>query len=299
MFDQRMSRLESGERLTAAEIRELLAAPDILPLGMLADALRRRLRGMVVTFVRVATYPFDGSWADAVEPAAREVLVTGSPDRLDVAAEAIRHAAAVAGARTVVAFSWEDVERLAASIGARPAGPAVVEALRTLRDAGLDRVAELPLDTMRDPEAVVEHLQAAGYQQLRLTVAAGDVPDRVALWERASELQDRFACIQTLSPLPARSGLLRPTTGYQDVKTVAAARLAAPNIPSIQVDWSRYGPKLAQVALTFGADDLYGISGDDGSPDGRRRAPIEEIRRNIEAAGLEPVERDGRFTLIG
>ena len=73
------------------------------------------------------------------------------------------------------------------------------------------------------------------------------------------------------------------------------ARLAAPNIPTIQVDWSRYGPKLAQVALTFGADDLDGVTAADEAPDGRRRAPLEEVRRNIEAAGFSPAERDGRF----
>jgi 2-iminoacetate synthase ThiH len=61
------------------------------------------------------------------------------------------------------------------------------------------------------------------------------------------------------------------------------------------VDWQRYGPKLAQVALTFGADDVWGISASDAAPEGRRRAPVEEIRRNVEAAGFEPIERDGRF----
>ena len=76
---------------------------------------------------------------------------------------------------------------------------------------------------------------------------------------------------------------------------VAIARLAVPNVPSIQVDWQRYGPKLAQVALTFGADDIYGVSPSDEASEGRRRAPLEEIRRNIESAGFEPVERDGRI----
>jgi 2-iminoacetate synthase ThiH len=63
----------------------------------------------------------------------------------------------------------------------------------------------------------------------------------------------------------------------------------------VQVDWQRYGPKLAQVALTFGADDLDNVSPSDEAPDGRRRAALEEVRRNIEAAGLTPAERDGRF----
>ena len=130
---------------------------------------------------------------------------------------------------------------------------------------------------------------------MRLSVANAPAAERTELLLRAAELQDEFACIQSLDPLPSKLGAYRPTTGYDDVKMVAIARLAAPNIPSIQVDWQRYGPKLAQVALTFGADDIYGVSPSDDAPEGRRRAPLEEIRRNIEAAGFEPVERDGRF----
>ena len=299
-FDHRMATLESGERLSDSEIRELAASPDVLTLGMLADALRRRLRGGTVTFLRVAVCPFDRPFSDAVLPAAREVLVTGAPPTLDQAASAVERARAVAGERTVVAFSWLDVERFAAAGDAGGGPEAVGGVLRTLRQAGLDGLAELPLDLMAETDAAIDRLRSAGFQQLRLTVAAGDVPDRTALWLRAADLQDRFACIQTLNPLPAApraSG--GATTGYQDVKTMAAARLAAPNVPSLQVDWARYGPKLAQVALTFGADDVYGVSAADSSPDGRRRAPLEEIRRNIEAAGLDAVERDGRFTLAG
>ena len=89
-----------------------------------------------------------------------------------------------------------------------------------------------------------------------------------------------------------------PTTGYDDVKRVALARLFVDNVPSIQVDWSLYGPKLAQVALTVGADDVDAVSAVDDMTEGRRRAPLEEIRRNIRAAGSEPVERNGRFDRI-
>jgi len=69
-------------------------------------------------------------------------------------------------------------------------------------------------------------------------------------------------------------------------------------VSSIQVDWSRYGPKLAQVALTVGADDVDAVSPLDETNEGRRRAPLEEIRRNIRAAGFEPVERNGRYDLV-
>jgi len=70
------------------------------------------------------------------------------------------------------------------------------------------------------------------------------------------------------------------------------------NVPSIQVDWSLYGPKLAQVALTVGANDVDAVSAEDETSEGRRRAPLEEIRRNIRAAAQEPVERNGRFEVL-
>jgi 2-iminoacetate synthase ThiH len=52
---------------------------------------------------------------------------------------------------------------------------------------------------------------------------------------------------------------------------------------------------MAQVALTVGADDVDNISAVDPGILGTRRSPLEEIRGNIKAAGLEPVERDGVF----
>jgi len=59
----------------------------------------------------------------------------------------------------------------------------------------------------------------------------------------------------------------------------------------------RVAAALAQVALTVGADDLDGVTTSDEAPDGKRRAPLEEVRRNITAAALQPAERDGRFDL--
>ena len=291
-FDHHVARIEAGEPLSAAEISELAAAADILPLGMLADTLRRRLRGGRVTFVRVANCPLDASFADAVLPAAREIRITGAPDSLANAVAAVTSARAVAGERVVSGFSWPDVERLAERSADR-----VGEVLDRLRDAGLDRIAELPLDVMAEPAVAVDRLTRAGFQQLCLTIDKVPAADRTDLLLRAAALQDQFACIQAINPLPMTLGAFRPTTGYDDVKMIAVARLAAPNIPSVQVDWLRYGPKLAQVALTFGADDIYGVSASDDLGEGRRRAPLEEIRRNIEAAGFEPAQRDGRFAV--
>jgi aminodeoxyfutalosine synthase len=288
VFDAHLERVAAGERLSPDEIRELARTPDILPLGMLADALRRRLHGSRVTFLRVAVCAFDQSIADAAPPAARELRLTGSPQTLDAAVGAVQAARSVAGLRTLSAFAWADAERWRDAEGQG--------VLKKLHDAGLDAIGELPLDKILDPRTALKALAARGFTQVRLSVANSPAAERTELLLRAAELQEEFGCIQSLDPLPSKLAAYRPTTGYDDVKMVAIARLAAPNIPTIQVDWQRYGPKLAQVALTFGADDIYGVSPSDEAPEGRRRAPLEEIRRNIEAAGFEPVERDGRFT---
>jgi len=287
-FDRFLETVGAGATLPPDDIRELSRTPDVLPIGMLADTLRRRLHGTAVTFLRVAVCPFDQSFSNAVLPAAREIRVTGAPETLAIARTAIRTAREVAGDRTVAAFSWADVERLGE-------GGTVHRVLEEFRIAGLDAIADLPLDGMADAPAAVRALKAAGFVRLRLGIAKMAAAERTNLLLRAAELHEEYGCVESLSPLPSSLGAFRPTTGYEDVKMVAIARLAAPNIPSIQVDWQRYGPKLAQVALTFGADDLYGVSASDDAPEGRRRAPLEEIRRNIEAAGFEPVERDGRF----
>jgi aminodeoxyfutalosine synthase len=115
------------------------------------------------------------------------------------------------------------------------------------------------------------------------------------LLKSVADLQRGVAVIRTFAPLPRRINPAVPTTGYDDVKRVALARVIVDNIASIQVDWSLYGPKLAQVALTVGADDVDAVSAEDDLTEGRRRAPLEDIRRNIRAASQEPVERTGRF----
>lgn len=289
--DALLERVSAGERLSADDIHDLAATPDILSIGMLADVLRRRLHDTRTTFLRVAECALEDPSLELAQVKAQEVRITGSPAQL---ADAMRAVEVIKsqGHRTVSAFTWSDVERMAS-------GASIAAVLKQLRGAGLDSVSVLPLDGQVDPALIVNELAAAGFTELRLTVDKAPADSRAGLLLRAAELQDRVGCIQAISPLPMTLSTFRPTTGYDDVKMVAIARLAAPNIPTVQVDWRRYGPKLAQVALTFGADDIDGVSASDEAPEGRRRAPLEEITRNIQAAGFEPVERTGRFTAIG
>src|SRR5438132_8021575 len=82
-----------------------------------------------------------------------------------------------------------------------------------------------------------------------------------------------------------------------DLKTIAVSRLVRDSFPDITAYWVMLGIKTAQVALSFGADDLDGtvvhekIYHDAGS-DSPQELSVEEIRRLIREAGRVPVERD-------
>ena len=292
-LDRLLERVTAGRNLTAPEISELGAAADILSLGMLADVVRRRIHDSQITYLRVAPCAFDQPDVGTIPSGAREVRIVGTPASLDAATAAVEKVRAASGDRVVSGFSWGDVDRVAAA-----AGLPVSRALAMLHGAGLEALVEVPLDAIADTDYVVNCLVGAGFRQLRFTIEKAPASERLALIERASVLQERYGSIQAINPLPTVLHAVRPTTGYDDVKAVAIARLAAPNIHTIQVDWLRYGPKLAQVALTFGADDLDAVSASDDAHEGRRRAPLEEVRRSVEAAGLSPAERDGHFNVI-
>ncbi|MCX6551067.1 MAG: hypothetical protein NTY02_08685 [Acidobacteria bacterium] len=291
-----VARLTAGDPFSETDALELAQATDILTLGMLADEARRRKHGADTTFVRVfdVALPVGGASIAAVPPAAGEVRVRGPLDDLDATLADVRRIVAAAGTVPVSAFSLTDLESCAVT-----RGHALDDVLRAVRHAGVSLIAEAPLDTLANPEAALDAVRAAGLDLARLTVhRPADAPTRVALIRRAAELQHALGWIRGFAPLPRTWDPAAPATGYEDARQVALARLLADNIPSIQVDWSLYGPKLAQVALTVGADDVDSVSASDASPDGRRRAPLEEITRNIQAAALVPVARDGAFRRI-
>src|SRR5205823_5655791 len=136
--------------------------------------------------------------------------------------------------------------------------------------AGLELVAEAPFDRLRDARRSIEDVNISGLALARLTIHQSPSVDPLPLVESVAELQRAVAVIRAFAPLPRRVNPAAPTTGYDDIRRVALARIVADNVPSIQVDWSLYGPKLAQVALTVGADDVDGVSADDDVSQGYR-----------------------------
>ncbi len=126
--------------------------------------------------------------------------------------------------------------------------------------------------------------------------------DRVDHLMKLRALQDETHGFQTFIPLafhPANTPLehLPTTTGMLDIKQIAVSRLVLDNFPHIKSYWQMMTPKIAQISLRFGADDIDGtvveekIYHDAGAttPQGLRR---HDLIRLITEAGRQPVERD-------
>jgi hypothetical protein len=291
ILDDIAGRRLAGEPLTAVDADALAATYDIVTLGMIADEVRRERHGRTTTFVRVAELqlPLVEGEPVAWPEAAGELRINARFAGIEAATAAVRRVAAAAGDVPVTGFSLGDLEESAGTIDRLTAW------LAALSDAGLAAVAEAILDRLATPAASLSAALSAGVPVARLVVDAPTSDGPLALVRRVAALGEAAGAVQAFAPLVRRGS--EPTTGYTDVKSVALARNLL-DLPHVQVDWSRHGPKLAQVALTFGADDVDAVSPVDDVAEGRRRAPLEEIRRNIRAASLEPVERDGRFRVL-
>lgn len=275
--------------LTDAEVEAVVSTPDILWLGQLADTRRRVIHDDRVTFARVTEVDAlpEGATLEPVPPGAGEVRIVARPSTMDEAVALAGRVVAAAAGRVVTAYALDHLDEVVGGDAA-----ALARGLAALRDTGVGLVAEAPAES----PALAAWLAVArgvGLGVARLVVRDADDGGTAAI-RAVSDHGAALDGVHAFAPLPSLD-TPQPTTGYADVRQVALARLLVDNIESIQVDWSRYGPKLAQVALTFGADDIDRVSPLDDAGQGRRRQAREEVTRNIRAAGLVPEERTGSF----
>ncbi len=129
--------------------------------------------------------------------------------------------------------------------------------------------------------------------------------DRVDHLLQLRNLQDETHGFQTFIPLafhPANTELgklveHRETTGFTDLKNVAVSRLLLDNFPHVKAYWIMMTPRVAQVALRFGADDIDGTVVEekiyhDAGATTPQTMTRQQIIRLIREAGHEPFERD-------
>ncbi len=119
---------------------------------------------------------------------------------------------------------------------------------------------------------------------------------------RLRALQDEtggFNCFIPLAYHPENNylGLKYHTTGTEDLRHLATARLVLDNVPHLKAYWIMISPKLAQVALSFGADDIDGTVVEEtiyhmAGAETEQQIGRGELERIVREAGYRPVERD-------
>jgi aminodeoxyfutalosine synthase len=220
----------------------------------------------------------------------------------------------------IKAFTMVEIAYLA-----RRAKLTIEQTLTKLRDAGVDsmpgggaeifthRVRSIICDHKIDGEEWLETARLAHRMGFRsnATMLYGHIEndeDRVDHLLKLRALQDETGGFQTFIPLafhPENTPLdhLPVTTGLTDIRQIAVSRLLLDNFAHIKAYWQMLTPKIAQIALRFGADDLDGtvieekIYHDAGAttPQGLTR---KELCRLITEAGRVPVERDTLYHAV-
>lgn len=193
------------------------------------------------------------------------------------------------------------------------------ETLERLREAGMDSMpgggAEIFCDHVRriicdhkmTGEEWIETARTAHQLGLRsnCTMLYGHIEneeDRVDHLLKLRQLQDETHGFVTYIPLafhPDNTPLqhIPKTTGFLDLKNIAIARLLLDNIDHIKAYWIMLTPKIAQIALRFGADDIDGTVVEEKIYHDAGATTSQSLRRGellqlIRKAGREPVERD-------
>ena len=129
--------------------------------------------------------------------------------------------------------------------------------------------------------------------------------DRIEHMCALRDLQDvtgGFTCFVPLAFQPTRTPLsyLPPVSAADSLKTIAIARLMLDNFDHIKAYWVVLGVKLAEVALSFGADDIHGtVFGEQIAHEAGATTPVslsaDDLTHLIEAAGFVPVEHNSIY----
>jgi aminodeoxyfutalosine synthase len=199
------------------------------------------------------------------------------------------------------------------------------EVLASLREAGLGSLTGGGAEIF-DPEVrnVICHAKetAAEWQEVHrtwhkmggrstCTMLIGHVEKdvhRVDHLRQLRALQDETGGFTAFVPLafhPANNKLshLAGPSGFDLLRTMAIARIYLDNVDHIKAYWILMGMKLAQVALSFGADDIDGTVMEEKIYHMAGATTPQEMARNelvhaIREAGRDPVQRDSLYREI-
>src|ERR1039458_416005 len=290
------AKVEAGERLSLEDGVTLYRTADILALGYLANLVRERLHGsrtyfnvnrhinptdVCVASCRLCAFGKRGSDPKAYTMSLEEVWQRAGEGW----SEAVTEFHIVGGLHPELTLDWF-CEMLR---GLKQRFPGVhLKAFTMVEVAYLARRSKISI------RETLERMRDAGMDSL-----PGGGADHLV---RLRALQDETHGFVTYIPLafhPDHTALqhIPKTTGFSDIKNIAVARLMLDNIPHIKAYWVMMTPRMAQIALKFGADDLDGTIVEERIYHDAGATTSQGLRRNellhlIRKAGREPIERD-------
>ncbi|HSF40940.1 MAG TPA: aminofutalosine synthase MqnE [Thermoanaerobaculia bacterium] len=343
------AKVRDGVRLDEADALTCFTTPHLLPLGKLADTVRRRLHGNLTFYnvnrhinpTNVCVYTYNCKFCSfAALPGESHAWEMSHEDVYAHAANQGGNRATefhiVGGLHPNLSLDWylEMLRGLkerfpnahlkaftAIEVGwfAKLEKISIEEVLRRMRDAGLGslpgggaeifhpEVREIICDGKLDAGEWIEVHRTAHLMGIKsnCTMLYGHVerPEhKVDHLFRLRELQDETGGFNAFIPLayhPENNymGLKYHTTGSDDLRHIATARLVLDNIPHIKAYWVMITPKLAQIALRFGADDMDGTIVEEhiyhmAGAGTSQQLSRSELERIVRLAGFVPVERD-------
>ncbi len=205
---------------------------------------------------------------------------------------------------------------------AQISGLSVEEVLKRLIEAGLNSIpgggAEILVDRVREKisprkcsaEEWLGVMRTAHRLGLKTTATmmfghVETIEDRLEHLERIRALQDETGGFTAFIPWPFQPGntelRVPKVLPVEYLKMLALSRLFLDNIPNIQASWVTQGPKVAQVALEFGANDFGSTMIEENvvaAAGVAHRLSIEEIEKIIRDAGYLPRRRRMDYTLL-
>lgn len=202
--------------------------------------------------------------------------------------------------------SWAEVldDLIAVGLQAMPGGGAEVFSERVKRKLFMDKLSSK--DWLK-----IHHLAHERGVRTNATMLYGHIEsieeraEHLVLLREAQDISGGFLTFIPLAfhPENTRMHKLPQATGFDDLKNIAISRLMLDNFDHIKAYWVMMGTKIAQIALSFGADDIdgsvveeriYHMAGSESAQMMTRK----QLSGLIAECGLEPIERDALYNRI-
>jgi len=204
---------------------------------------------------------------------------------------------------------------------------AIVDTLNRLNDAGLDSIpgggAEILVDRVRQKISPhkcstrewLDVMDCAHGMNIPTTATmmfghVETVEDRVEHLRRIRDQQDKTMGFTAFIPWPFQPGrtelgldhdISSQVTGLDYLKTLAISRIFLDNFDNLQSSWVTQGPKVGQMALYYGANDMGSTMLEENVV--RAAGTVhclneEDIRRIITDSGFKPQRRNMRYEKV-